>query len=153
MRTLLILTGLLFINLHAVAQEKSEKKLDHSVREWEVYKSDQNCLIEYRFADCEASIGYDKEIIQFRISNTSSEKIQLDWHMYLFYNGVCKTCDYPQEYKYELTLEPNQIVSGDCALGSDHRLTIFSKFNDPKYTGGSQLTDFDFHNLTITTIH
>lgn len=152
MRTLFILTGLLFLNFYSVAQEESETKLDHAVREWKVFKSEENVMIEYRFVDCEATIGYDKEIIQLRVSNTSSQKIHLEWHMYLFYNGVCKTCDYPQEYKYVLTLEPNQTLSGDCAMGSDHRLTIFSKFNDPKYTGGSQLTNFDFHNLKITTI-
>lgn len=152
MRNLFVLTGLLFLNLCSFSQEKSEAKLDHSIREWKVLKSEPNVTIEYQFSDCEATIGYDKEIIQLRISNTSTEKIQLDWHMYLFYNGVCKTCDYPQEYKYTLTLEPNQSLSGDCVMGSDHRLTIFSKFNDPNYTGGSFLTDFDFHNLTITTI-
>lgn len=133
-------------------ENTSKSKLDKSIVDWTPLKSDDNVLIEYRFAICDSEIGYDKEIIELRFTNLTSGNVQLNWHMYLYYNGVCKTCDYPEEYNYSLVLTANQVLSGDCALDGDHQLKIFSKFNDANYKGGSQLTDFELHNLIITTI-
>lgn len=147
---------LIFISLLSSAsftqENTSKSKLDHSIIEWTILKTVGEVQIEYRFANCEREIGYDKEIIELRFTNNSDENISINWHMYLYYNGICKTCDYPQEYKYSIALSPNQILSGDCALDADHQLTIFSKFNDPNYTGGSLLTDFELYDLTISTI-
>lgn len=152
MRTLFILTGLIISSFWSVAQEKSTKELDHSIKEWTTFTSNDQILVEFKFADCEAEIGYDKELILLRFTNKTEETVEINWHEHLYYNGLCKTCDYPQEYTYILKLAPNQSVSGDCEMGSDHRLTIFSKFNDSKYTGGSQLTDFDLNDLKVNSI-
>jgi len=147
---------LIFVSLlcfTSFSQEKTTKsKFDRSIVDWTLLKSDANVLIEYRFANCDSEIGYDKEIIEFRFTNLTSEKVQLNWHMFLYYNGICKTCYFPEEYNFSLTLTPNKILSGDCSLDGDHQLKIFSKFNDPNYTGGSQLTDFELHDLKIATI-
>jgi hypothetical protein len=153
MRRYITLIFLSLLSFGSFTQENtSGQKLDRTIVEWTPLKSFDNVLIEYRFITCEATVGYDKEIIQLRITNTTSENIELSWHMYLYYNGICKTCDYPYEYKYSLSLTPNQVLSGDCALDSDHQLKIFSKFSDPAYKGGSQLTDFELHDLKIITI-
>jgi len=141
------------MSLWSNAQEiAKESKLDRTVREWQAYKSDNNVSIDYRFADCDPEIGYNKEVVQLKMTNTSAEKVELNYHIYLYYNGVCKTCDYPQEYVYSVTLEPGQTVEGSCGLEYDSRLTYFSRFTDAGYKGNQQLTDFELHGLTIKTI-
>ena len=153
MKTLFVLTSIVLCSFLSFSQEKSIKnKLDNSIRNWTELKSFDQVSIDFKFEDCDASMGYDKEVIHLKITNKTSEKITMTWHMWLYFNGVCKTCDYPQEYTYTLNLEPNQTLEGDCSLNSDNRLSIFSKFNDSRYTGGSYLTDFDMHNMKITSI-
>lgn len=145
--------SLSLIGFWSNAQGKSaETKLDRTVREWKSMKSDDLVNIEYRFADCDPTIGFNKEIVQLQFTNKTDQKVELSWHIYMYYNGVCKTCDYPQEYVYTLTLDPHQSVSGDCSLESDSRLTIFSRFIDQGYKGNQMLTNFDLHDLTITPI-
>lgn len=141
------------MGLWSNAQEISkESKLDRSVRNWQSYKTENSVSIDYRFADCDAPIGYDKEVVQLKMTNNSSEKVEVTYHIYLYYNGVCKTCDYPQEYVYTVTLDPNQSLEGNCGLEYDSRITYFSRFIDAGYKGNQQLTDFELHGLTIKPI-
>lgn len=153
MKRLFFLIGISMMSFWSNAQEiAKESKLDRTVREWQTYKSENNVLIDYRFADCDAAIGYDKEVVQLKMTNTSTEKVELSWHIYLYYNGVCKTCDYPQEYVYNVILEPNQSIEGSCGLEYDSRITYFSRFIDAGYKGNQQLTNFELHGLTVKTI-
>jgi hypothetical protein len=141
------------LSFRSNAQEISkESKLDRSLRDWTNYSSSNNVSIDYRFADCDEAIGYDKEVVQLKVTNNSTDKVELNYHIYLYYNGVCKTCDYPQEYVYKVVLEPNQTLEGSCDLEYDSRLTYFSRFKDAGYKGNQQLTNFELHGLTINAI-
>lgn len=152
MRRFIPLIFISLLSFSSIAQEEPISKIEWSVEDWTSLRTESNVLIEYRFINCEAQIGYDKEMIQLRFTNSSTQQVNVNWHLYLYYNGICKTCDFPQEYTYTLSLMPGQVLTGDCALESDHQLKIFSKFTDANYKGGSILTDFELHNLKITTI-
>jgi len=153
MRKIAFLLGFSLLSLQSISQENQEqKKLDNSVREWTALAAETSLQFDYKFIDCDPEMGYNKELIVFRLENKSDQKIEVKWHMHLYYNGECKTCEFPEEYTYSVTLEPNEVITGDCAMNSDHRVTIFSKFLDERYTGGSQLTRFEVKNLNITTL-
>jgi hypothetical protein len=138
-----------------MAQAQNEQKkstIDLTLTEWTTYSVQNNLTIEYKSSGCKPGIGYDKENILIRFTNTSSETIKITWHALLSYSGVCKTCDYPGEYSYELILKPNELIEGDCSLNYDNRVVIFSKYLDKRYTGNSQLTDFELGSLTIEPV-
>ena len=86
----------------------------------------------------------------FRSTNKTSQKLSLSWHKILYYAGTCRTCDFPIEYHYDLSVEPNQIVEGDCDPQSGYDLKLFSKFIDSSYSQGDQLTAFKLADFSVT---
>jgi hypothetical protein len=136
---------------HMVHAQNEEKKsnLDLLATDWMVLTVQSQVTIDYKSSSCNPGIGYKKENIILRFTNTSNESVKITWHALLEYNGICKTCDYPAEYSYELILKPNEVIEGDCSLNYDNRVVIFSKYLDKRYTGNSQLTDFELGSLTI----
>lgn len=140
----LLLSGLSY------AQEYSTSKIDAKTEhptDWTTYVSDAEFTIDYKFADCDPSMGYDNESVLLKIENHSSEKVVLSWYMDLYYDNDCKTCDYPEEYLFRIIVEPNQTVAGHCEVDADYRLKIFSKFTDDKKKGGVSLTGFELRKL------
>lgn len=119
--------------------------------DWEIYVATLDYKIEYKFVNCDPSIGYDKEMVLLRFTNRSREQMTFDWHMKLYYDGACKTCDYFDEYHYVVKVMPESEKEGSCDIYSDYQLKIFSKFNDEKYTLGDVLTGFHLDQLTLTT--
>lgn len=142
-----------FLGFWSIAQENSgDYRMDRSIREWRSLEQNDTYSVDFRYADCDPSIGFNKEIIQLRFTNKSDQKIELKWHVYKYFNGVCTSCDYPEEYTYSIMLEPNKSVSGDCSLECDAALTIFSRFIDPGYKGNQQLTNFELHGLSVNAV-
>lgn len=120
--------------------------------DWELYFFNESFTVEYKVIPCDPEMGYDKEYILLRFTNLTSSKLTLQWHLHAYYNGTCKTCDYPEEYTFVLDMAPLQIMEGDCTLACDHRLKIFKRFNDQNYTKGDVLTAFNFENLKFRLI-
>lgn len=136
-----------------LAQNEPKKStIDFSATDWTSLIVQNKLLVDYKTIECNPGIGYKKENVFLRFTNTSSETIKITWHALLDYSGVCKTCDYPEEYSYELILKPNEVLEGDCSVNYDNRVVIFSKYLDERYTGKSQLTDFELGSLTILPI-
>ncbi len=149
---LLLLVAMCFNGALCMAQSDLSEKIDFSANSWTAYFNNEQISIDYKLEDCQQSIGYDQEKLLLRIQNTSETPITISWHSILEYNGECKTCDYPEEYGYSITLEPNETLEGDCSLEYRHELTYFVKFIDSRYKGfPSELTNFKMNNLTITT--
>lgn len=141
----LLLSGALSF-AQEVATPLIDAKTEHP-QEWTSYVSQEDFSIDYKFSDCDPSMGYDNESVLLRITNHSSEKVSLLWYMDLYFDNDCKTCDYPDEYLYKIIIEPNQTVSGHCEIDSDYRLKIFSKFIDANRKGGASLTGFQLRKL------
>lgn len=115
---------------------------------WTTYVSNQDFTIEYKRTDCDLDSGLDKQYFFIRITNKTESEINLRWEMDMFYNGDCKTCGI-DEYKRHYSLNANESVVGECAIGADNRLRLFSKFIDAHYTNTSELTGFQFSNLIL----
>lgn len=151
----LLFTVILFTSYAQTTTEIETTKIEfvedveHS-NEWEVYLSELDYKIEYRFIDCDPPMGYDQEMVIFRFTNRTNQKIVFNWHILSDYNGVCKTCNYPDEYGYGVTLEAHEEKEGSCSLYEEYNLKVFSKFIDVNYTKGEQLSGFQLGNMTLT---
>ena len=109
---------------------------------------DSSISISYNKANCYPKIGFDQEVLILTFQNVSDQNLKLSWHSILCYNGVCKSCDYPDEYTFQLELGANTIQTGNCD-DFDQRLVVFSKFIDSGYKGKAQLTNIGIENLKI----
>jgi hypothetical protein len=122
--------------------------LNESILDAALLYSDSSLEVSYNKEICSPSIGFDQEVLSMSFKNLTSENLRVSWHFQLYYNGLCKTCDYPNEYSFELLLLPNEMLSGDCFV-ADQRLVVFSKFVDSGYKGNAQLTGVNLGNLVI----
>jgi hypothetical protein len=138
---------LLSISCFDLSAQKSSV-LNQTVNDSGFLYSDSSLKISYEKAICHPNIGFDQELLLVTFENLSDDELKIRWHSQFYYNGECKTCDFADEYTFELELPPNSSLSGDCAI-SDQRLTVFSKFIDSNYKGNTQLTHLSFENLTI----
>lgn len=155
MKKLLLIANFLTFSFIALNQQNisspSVEVISSHGNEWNVYVQQENFKIEYKFVNCDPSMGYDNESIVLRITNFTENKIKLTWVSNNFYDKVCNSCNYPDEYFNELILSPNQQVEGTCDIYADKKLKIFSKFNDVNYSKGKQLTSFKLADLNLTT--
>lgn len=118
--------------------------------DWTVYVENSEFRIEYRMSNCDPTNGFDFESVMLKVTNLTSNKLNLSWHKILYYAGTCRTCDYPEEYGYELSLESNQVIEADCLAESGYDLKLFSRFIDAQYSQGDRLTAFQLNDLTVT---
>lgn len=154
MKKLQIALLFIFLSLNVGAQQTYTSELinikNGKPADWISYMDQEDFKIEYRFSDCDPSSGLDNESVLFKFTNKTQGTLVLSWHLNLSYDEVCRTCDYPEEYGYEMNLEPNQILEGDCTTEGNYRLKVFSRFIDPVYSKGAQLTDFKLADFTVT---
>lgn len=151
----LLLTLFVIVTKMAVCQQEITTPIievtDAHSQNWETYISNLDFKIEYQFVNCDPTMGFDNESVILRISNLTNEKITVSWVSNNYYDKVCNTCNYPNEYFNQLSLTPNQVLVGDCSLYGDKKLKIFSKFNDVNYTKGVKLTSFKLADFNVLT--
>jgi hypothetical protein len=156
MKTVFVTLVLACFSLNAEAQQVLSTSLIETSTEankpfnWIVYAENDLVRIEYKFVNCDPNVGFDFEGVFFRFTNKSSSKLVLSWHKILHYAGTCRTCDYPTEYSYDLSLAPNQTIEADCDPQSGYDIKLFSKFTDAQYSQGDHLTAFELANLTVS---
>lgn len=158
MRKIIIISFFSFLFCQSFAQEQmisisSLGKQTVYSDAWTNLLSNPGFQIDYKLSKCDPEIGYDQELILLKVKNTSTEKATISWQAILYYNGVCKTCDYPEEYTFSVELNPNEEVEGICGIYENSSLQIFSKFLDDRYTGGSRLSDFYLKSSAITPVN
>ena len=119
--------------------------------DWELYVYNEDFKIEYKFVDCDPSMGYDQEMVLLKVTNRTREILSFDWHAILYYSDKCKTCDFEDEYTFSVNVPPLQAMEGSCDIYTGYELKIFSAFIDANYTKGEKLISFELRNLTVTT--
>ncbi|MFB6306089.1 MAG: hypothetical protein ABEH43_03725 [Flavobacteriales bacterium] len=122
---------------------------DNKPKEWTPLKNKNGVSISYKYTDCNMKIGYDKEMVLLRFKNESNDKKVLNWHMKRWRGGKCTTCDKNGEYKFQLKLPANKTVQGNCKIGGDSRLRVFSKFIGEGADQAKELEKFKLANLNI----
>lgn len=115
---------------------------------WTTYAENEEVKVEIKRSDCYVNSGLDKQYFLIRITNKTQLSISVNWEMELFYNDDCKTCGIG-EYLWQIDLAPNGTAVGDCQVGSENKLRMFSKFIDTNYSSDDELTGFHFNKLSI----
>jgi hypothetical protein len=123
--------------------------IDNHSTTWRTYYENDQIRIEFKSSDCDPSMGYDFEQVNFKFINKTSTKLDLNWHIHLYYDEKCLTCDYPVEYARTIRLLPNETLEGNCDRETINELKLFSKFIDVNYSKGAILTRFQLASLTI----
>jgi hypothetical protein len=116
---------------------------------WETYVSNENFKIEYKFVDCDPTMGYDFETVILRITNETNQKTEFSWHIDIHREGTCRTCAYEAEYRRTIVVGGNEVIEGDCVRNSNIQLKVFSQFIDADYTDGDKLSGFQLSDLSI----
>lgn len=137
---------------HATTLISCNNKVQANPNNWVSYIDNQDFKIEYRFIDCDPSVGFDHEAVILKIENKTSNTIDFDWIINIHRDNVCKTCDYPIEYARTIRLSPNEVIEGTCDRDTNKQLKIFSRYIDQKYSNGLPLTGFQLFSLTTTLI-
>lgn len=134
------------------AQAKITTKIDLTAKEWTALTINEGLTVEYKIESCYPSIGFAQNKFLLRLTNNSDTEITVSWHALLEYDGECKTCAYPDEYGYSVTILPNSTIEGNCDLNYNAAVSYFSNFIDNRYTGKPVvLTGFEMFGLNITT--
>ena len=121
--------------------------------DWTIYFDHPHFSIEFKFVECDPKYGYDAEYILLRFKNKTDNKLTLEWHTQSYYDGACKTCDYPEEYTFSIGLPPNAEKTGECLVETRYRqLKIFSRFTDSQAKNNTRLTAFKLANLNPVPI-
>ena len=145
-----IFLSVVFLNNQLIAQISTEfvNCETENFTEWTEHFSNDNFSIEYKFVDCDPEMGYDQESVFIKFVNKTSSHLSLNWHMILHYNSECRTCDYEDEYTFNIELSPNSEKTCDCSVYTDNsQLKLFSRFIDENYTEGEVLTGFSFDKI------
>lgn len=135
------------------AQNTNElQPLQHS-QDWVGYSKNEKFIVEYKFSDCDPSIGFDQEKVILKVTNLTGNKIKLSWYIHIYYEGKCVTCENYNEHFKEVYLIPGEVIEGQCDGGYVHNeLQIFSKFIDANYRKGTFLSNFELFDLKCTEI-
>ncbi|MEY3236813.1 MAG: hypothetical protein RI883_914 [Bacteroidota bacterium] len=156
MNKLLLLLTMIYLSNHCISQQEfSTEKInliDNHSATWRTYFENDQVRIEYQSINCDPAMGYDFEQVNFKFVNKTSTKLDLDWHIHLYRDDVCRTCNYPEEYSRTLRLAANESMEGNCDRETINELKLFSKFNDINYSVGVKLTAFHLNAFTITTV-
>ena len=118
---------------------------------WELYYSDNEIKIEYNYIICDFSSTASQEIVVFRFTNLSEDKITLNYETKIWYDG--KEINPEQnsdEFRKTIRLEDNEIITINCH-NKWKEFTIFSAFVHNKTSERYvSLTKFELTNITTT---
>jgi hypothetical protein len=114
-----------------------------------VYKELEGVRITYTKQQKAINDTEVMEYLIFKIENTNSHGVKLNWKLDIWYNGACRTCDKPSPsgYEFSLDLKAKEKVEGDINK-DDLMLKIYSRTIKPEREGG--LTKFEFTNLSVS---
>ena len=158
MNKLLLIFSLIFLSNTCNSQQEQQQQQIQTINintkdshpiEWEIYFENDQIKVEYKFSECDPEMGYNTELVLLKCTNLTPNKLSLNWHEILYYDKICKTCDFPEEYLYSVDLGPNELLEGNCSIYSKYQLQIFSRFNDVNSSNGVILTSFSLSNLQI----
>jgi len=140
MKTTILIISLFLLASTSVAQEN-----------WQLLRSENGIEVYYKNQMCEPEAGFDQEKIILKVVNTTVVAKTIDWDIYMWYNGVCKTCDVETgEYHKTISLAANEQQQGGCSIYSNFDLCVFAQFTDVNYTGNKQvLTKYELANFLV----
>jgi len=116
---------------------------------WELYYSDNEIKIEYNYIICDFSSTASQEIVVFRFSNLSENKITINYETQIWHDGKeINTEQNTNEFRKTINLDNNEIITTNCE-NKWKEYSIFSAFvhneSNERYVS---LTKFELINIT-----
>ena len=116
---------------------------------WELYYSDNEIKIEYNYIICDFSSTASQEIVVFRFSNLSENKITINYETQIWHDDKeINTEQNTDEFRKTINLDNNEIITINCE-NTWKEYSIFSAFihneTREKYIS---LTKFELINIT-----
>ena len=116
---------------------------------WELYYSDNDIKIEYNYIICDFSSTASQEIVVFRFSNLSENKITINYETQIWHDDKeINTEQNTDEFRKTINLDNNEIITINCEnIWKEY--SIFSAFihNETREKHIS-LTKFELINIT-----
>ena len=116
---------------------------------WELYYSDNEIKIEYNYIICDFSSTASQEVVVFRFSNLSKNKITINYETQIWHDDKeINTEQNTDEFRKTINLDNNEIITINCEnIWKEY--SIFSAFihneTREKYIS---LTKFELINIT-----
>lgn len=120
------------------------------VEEWTEYNTYGGIKVEYKFTECNVGKFKNQIWVLLRYTNLTTKKLGLTWKTEIYRNGECENCSRIEsdEHSYEIKLNPNEVIEGECGSIDNRALYIFGNYITLS-PGMSKhdLTDFKFINV------
>jgi len=121
---------------------------------WTEFKTFEGIKIEYKFKECTPDNGRAQNLVLFKYTNTTQDKVELSWKSEKWRNNICVNCNSTSvEHNRILVLDPNEVIESDGTSKRIKNRYIFGNFSKlvPGMTE-QKLTDFKFQNLSKKTL-
>lgn len=119
--TLLGLTSFISVNAQALVERSNE---------WKTVFENTQIQILAKYGNCEIiEEGFFAEYIYLKAVNKTDRPVELSWYNDVYFENIgCTTCNrVNSEPKNSITLEANGSKQGECALGYNNGLKVFTK--------------------------
>ncbi|MCL3781545.1 hypothetical protein EMN47_14230 [Prolixibacteraceae bacterium JC049] len=120
-------------------QEKVEIPITHKNNvEWKKFFENEKLTLSVKYADCsDQENGIYQDFYLIRIENKTNQKLLVNWHYDLYYDGKCTSCnDKDNEFLFRHELKAKEIIEPSCSnytLNAHYKLGILrSVINYPK---------------------
>ncbi|NCI46522.1 hypothetical protein [Sediminibacterium soli] len=139
---LFILVAILLSTSKSRAQDRiaiGSLQKDSTAGIWHPLKTSGSVTVSYQYVDCGPL-----EMIQFRISNTSSDRQTVSWKYRVFQNGTEKTQN-PDDAAVKLTVDANASLKGAC-FAENSKLSVLVRESGLM----ALVTDIELTELLVT---
>ncbi len=126
-------------------------KLERS-QNWTPLTDKNGVEVQYKYVECHDNKNdIHKENVMLRFENTTDQKVTVSWKHLLWYDGSCDECGKNDpEFRKQLSLDPGQVLKGDCDRGTPQKLKVFARFLDTsKGRPDTELTGIRLADLEV----
>lgn len=119
--------------------------------QWREYFQNDQVKIEANAGQCDnKQAGISKSYIFLRVSNKSSQKVEVSFTKELWYGETCNGCS-GEETKSTVVLQPNQTIEGTCESAFKD-LKIFQGMANGSKGTKQRLTKFEIKNVNVSAV-
>lgn len=144
---------ILFLAILILGIVPTAKSQVQYTQNWMEYDIFDGVKVEYKFTSCSQGFNKNKEVVEFRFTNTNPTAKLIEWTPKWYRGGECVNCHTidSHEFAFSLNLDQGEEKAIDICQERDKRFFIFSKWVTI-YPGmdDMELTDFEFINVTVS---
>jgi hypothetical protein len=127
----------------------SVASISSTTLDWE-FVIENNDIEFYQSHDIlsDPSRDVSKDVIVYKVTNTSESDVVVSWTNELYYDGICSSCGSQNEHRYSLNLKAGESIVGE-ANDKSKGLSIFKGFVN-NHPSAKKLTANNIVNIRVT---